>query len=105
LKIVPSNNNQGASIPNFATFHATDNHLYHHFEISTTLDIFAARFTHLAHLATNAHQRNIAAIAAAHAHQVATATATVIATSTRISPIILAFSSLRFQNQYPTISS
>jgi hypothetical protein len=104
LNIVPSNNNQGAFIPNFAIFHVADNHLYHFCDNCTAFDNFVARFIHLAHLAASAHQRSIAAVAAAHIHQVATATATVIATSTKISPTILAFSSLRSQNQYHIMS-
>ena len=104
LKIVPSSNNHGASTPNFATFHAVFNERYPLFVNKAIFLILFAVFIHLAALAHVAHTRNNQAIAAAHIHPVATAIATVIAISTNISHIIFAFSSLRSNAQYHTIS-
>jgi hypothetical protein len=104
LNIVPSNNNPGASTANFATFDDALNHLYQFFESDAILLILSAVFTHFAALAHVAQTRKSQAVAAAHIQPVATAIATVIAISTKISHIIFAFSSLRSNAQYQTIS-
>jgi hypothetical protein len=63
-----------------------------------------ASFIHLIDLTPVASPLNIPATIAPPIPPVATATATVIAISTMISPASFAFSSLRSQSPYPIIS-
>jgi hypothetical protein len=83
---------------------ATLNHFVHNFIILIAFCILFANFAHLAALASILAPRKAHATIAHHTQAVHTATTTVIIISTKISQAILAFSSLRSQRPYHTIS-
>jgi hypothetical protein len=104
LKVVPSISNAVHLYHNFTVFAHIDNHLYHFCDNCITFDILFANFNHLADLAAILAPRNAHATMTAHVHAVATATITVMIISAKISHASFAFSSLRSQKPYHTIS-